>query len=160
MFKFFSFALYNINIWFKISKICPQILRFSQISHSRGNTGNESSYFVNHPGRKNGALTDSAINIGEHSIPYSISAKYLGVIVDQELLWKDHVNHITTKLAFAARILSKLRHYVSKRTFVELCYSFAYPYRKYEITSWGSGSVTMLKQLQVLQNKIIRIMVF
>ena len=31
---------------------------------------------------------------------------------------------------------------------------------KYGITSWGSGSVTMLKQLQVLQNKIIRIMVF
>ena len=46
---------------------------------------NKSSYFVNHPGRKNGALTNIAINIGEHSIPYSISAKYLGVMVDQEL---------------------------------------------------------------------------
>ena len=37
-FKFFSFAFYNINFWFKISKICPKILHFSQISHSRGNT--------------------------------------------------------------------------------------------------------------------------
>ena len=35
--KFFSFALYNINFWFKISKICPKISHFSQISHSRGN---------------------------------------------------------------------------------------------------------------------------
>ena len=31
LFKFFSFALYNINFWFKISKICTKILHFSQI---------------------------------------------------------------------------------------------------------------------------------
>ena len=37
LFKFFSFADYDIYFWFKISKICPKILRFSQISHSRGN---------------------------------------------------------------------------------------------------------------------------
>ena len=36
--KFFSFAFHNINFWFKISKICPKISHFSQISHSRGNT--------------------------------------------------------------------------------------------------------------------------
>ena len=81
-------------------------------------------------------------------------------MVDQELSWKDHINHIATKLANAARILPKLRHYVSKKTLVKLYYSFAYPYLKFGITSWGNGSVTMLKQLQVLQNKIIRIMVF
>ena len=39
LFKFFSFAFYNINFWFKISKIYPKISHFSQISHSRGNTG-------------------------------------------------------------------------------------------------------------------------
>ena len=38
LFKFFSFACYNINFWFKISKICPNISHFSQIFHSRGNT--------------------------------------------------------------------------------------------------------------------------
>ena len=32
--KFFSFAFYNINFWFKISKIRPKILHLSQISHS------------------------------------------------------------------------------------------------------------------------------
>ena len=47
---------------------------------------NKSSYFVGHPGRKNDALSNFAVNIGEHNISYSNSAKYLGVIVDQELL--------------------------------------------------------------------------
>ena len=105
---------------------------------------NKSSYFVGHSGRKNGALTNFALSTGEHSIP-SISAKYLGITVDQQLSWKDHINHITTKLANAARISSKLRHYASKKNLVKLYYSFAYPYLKYGITSWGSGSATMFK---------------
>ena len=41
LFKFFSFAFYNISYWFKISKICPKISHFSQISHSGGNTGRQ-----------------------------------------------------------------------------------------------------------------------
>ena len=32
VFKFFSFAFNNINFGFKISKICPKISHFSQIS--------------------------------------------------------------------------------------------------------------------------------
>ena len=39
LFKFFSFAFYKCNFWFKISKICPKISHFSQISYSRGNSG-------------------------------------------------------------------------------------------------------------------------
>ena len=35
LFRFFSFAFYNLNFWFKISKICPKILHFSSISHSK-----------------------------------------------------------------------------------------------------------------------------
>ena len=34
LFKFFSLAFYNINVWFKISKICPKISSFSQNFHS------------------------------------------------------------------------------------------------------------------------------
>ena len=44
LFKFFSFAFYHINFWFKINKICPKISHFSQIFHFRGNTG--SVYFT------------------------------------------------------------------------------------------------------------------
>ena len=36
LFRFFSFAFYNINFWLEISKICRKISHFSQISHSRG----------------------------------------------------------------------------------------------------------------------------
>ena len=46
LFKFFSFAFYNINFWFKISKICPKISHLSQISHSKGNTAPNSIIHV------------------------------------------------------------------------------------------------------------------
>ena len=40
LFKFFSFAFYKINFWFKIRKICLKISHFSQISHSKAGVGN------------------------------------------------------------------------------------------------------------------------
>ena len=46
LFKFFSFAFYDINFWCKISKICPKISHFSQISHSRENTAVVLSKFL------------------------------------------------------------------------------------------------------------------
>ena len=56
IFKFFSFAFHNINFWFKISKICPKISYFSQISHSR-----------------------AAVPIGGAHTPWGSEKRFLGV---------------------------------------------------------------------------------
>ena len=88
------------------------------------------------------------------------SIKYLGVMIDQHLNWKAHIDYVIKKLSYAARILSIIRHYVNKQTLIKLYYSFAYPYLKYGIISWGSACQTSLEKIQVLQNNIIRIMNF
>ena len=59
-----------------------------------------------------------------------------------------------------ARILSKMRHYVKKKTPVKLYYSFAYSHLKYGILAWGTAANNLLQKVQVVQNRIIRIMEF
>ena len=86
------------------------------------------------------------------------SIKYLGVMIDKHLHWNAHIESVIKKLSYAASILSIIRFYVNKQTLSKLYYSFAYPYLKYGIISWGSACQTSLEKIQVLQNNIIRIM--
>ena len=65
-------------------------------------------------------------------------------------------NSILWKLANAARILWKVKHFVNKSILVKLYYSFVYPHLKYGIVAWGNTNKTILHKLQVAQNKIIR----
>ena len=43
---------------------------------------------------------------------------------------------------------------------INLYYSFVYPYLKYEITAWGNQTKSIMRKLQIIQNKIICIMDF
>ena len=55
---------------------------------------------------------------------------------------------------------AKKKQICYKQTLIKLYYSFAYPYLKYGIISWGKACQTSLAKIQVLQNNIIRIMNF
>ena len=93
-------------------------------------------------------------------IPCLESAKYLGVMIDKQLTWNNHVNSVINKLAKAYRILSKVRHYVSKVVLRKLYYSFVYPYLKYGVIAWGNSRKTLLQNVQVARNQILRIINF
>jgi len=72
---------------------------------------------------------------------------YLGVVMDKHLNWKAHINHIRTKLSYAAKVLSLIRHYVNKQSLTKLYYSFVYPHLKYAITSWGNACKSSLEKI-------------
>ena len=97
----------------------------------------KSSFFISTTKHKQNSTINFCVNVGDHTIPCLESAKYLGVMIDKQLTWSNHVNSVINKLAKASRILSKVRHCVSKVTLVKLYSSFVYPYLKYGIIAWG-----------------------
>ena len=48
------------------------------------------------------------------SIEKCCKVKYLGLILDETLNWKTHVQHVQKKLLCAVGIIAKLRHYLTK----------------------------------------------
>ena len=98
--------------------------------------------------------------VGALKIPVLLSTKYLGIIINKSLRWHDHLNHISKKLSYASRILSKVRHFVPKTTLINLYYSFVYPHIKYAIVALGGTNSILTHQLQIIQNKIVRFMNF
>ena len=49
------------------------------------------------------------------SIYATVSVKYLGTNVDENLNWHQHINNVAVKLNRANAMLSKLRHFVNKK---------------------------------------------
>ena len=95
-----------------------------------------------------------------HKLSNTDCVKNLGVFIDNKITWKEQVCHVVNKLANAARIQSKVRHYVNKETLVKLYYSFAYLHLKYEILARNTAANNLLQKVQGAQNRIIRIMEF
>ena len=85
------------------------------------------------------------------------STKFLGVIIDSALTWKDHINYIKTKIAKGTGIICKGRKYFNTSTLLTLYYSFIYPYLTYCVEVWGNTSNCYLNSLSKLQKRAIRI---
>ena len=83
--------------------------------------------------------------------------KFLGVQIDSELSWVNHIEYTCKKLSKCVAILAKARKKLPKSCLLNLYYSFAYPYFIYCNQVWGSNFRTYLNEMYVLQKKMIRI---
>ena len=83
--------------------------------------------------------------------------KFLGVIIDQNLKWENHISHIKKKVAKGLGIISKARKVLNLKALRALYYSFIYPYLDYCIEVWGSASKTRIDSLFLMQKKAIRL---
>ena len=57
--------------------------------------------------------------------------KYLGVLIDENLSWKNHINSVTTKISKTVGLIAKLRHFVPCRILINIYQSLIAPYLTY-----------------------------
>ena len=100
---------------------------------------------------------DLNIKIDETKIEEVKKTKFLGVIIDNKLTWKDHVAHVASKVSRGMGVITKARNYLNRKGLLTLYYTFVYPYLTYCNHIWGNIYQSNLKRLCVLQNKIVRI---
>ena len=83
--------------------------------------------------------------------------KFLGVTIDSDLSWKNHIDSICSKIAKNIGILTKARSIFRTDTMQSLYYCFIYPYISYCIHVWGSTFQTYLNKILLLQKRVIRL---
>ena len=83
--------------------------------------------------------------------------KFLGVIIDKNLTWKDHILCVSGKIARGLGMIIKARKYLNKAALMSLYYSFIYPYLTYCNQIWGTAYPTHQTKLIVIQKKAVRI---
>ena len=71
--------------------------------------------------------------INNHTISPEDNLKYLGVLLDNKLSWKPHVQKVKTQLSRACGIISKLKHYTTLPVLKVVYNSLIHPYLNYSI---------------------------
>lgn len=86
--------------------------------------------------------------------------KFLGVIIDEKLTWKQHLLSVCTKISQITGILYRIRNCLTPECIRLVYLSAAYPHFLYCSAIWGGAFKTLLDGLFLAQKKIIRIMYF
>jgi len=85
------------------------------------------------------------------------SSKFLGVLIDDQLNWKCHINYICNKLAKNIGVIRKLRYRFPMDVLLTLYNTLLLPYLTYCNIIWANNKPTRLKHLIVIQKRAVRI---
>lgn len=103
--------------------------------------------------------TDCAVQIkvGDITIERVQQNVFLGVIIDDKLSWKPHINYLRTKIAKCVGVMQRASHALNQNALLILYNSFIMSYLNYCIEIWGNSFKSNLLPLMTLQKKAIRI---
>ena len=85
-------------------------------------------------------------------------AVFLGVTIDENLSWDQHLVQLKRKLYYATATLSYLRKYIPQEIRNNLYHTLFESHLTYCISSWGEISSTKMESIHRIQKKVIRIL--
>jgi hypothetical protein len=83
----------------------------------------------------------SPLMINGEMITEVTHTKFLGVVIDSNLNWNQHICHVEKKIAKGCAIIMKVRKFLCRKTLISLYYSFVYPYINYCIEVSGTQNI-------------------
>lgn len=83
--------------------------------------------------------------------------KYLGIVVDQHLRWNKHIEYVVKRLRRLIYKFYQLRDILNKKTLIITYKALAESIIRYGIIIWGGLYNVTLRNLEVMQNTIIKI---
>lgn len=108
--------------------------------------------------RRKGKQISRKLNfrISGQKLKFSRHVKYLGVLIDEHLLWDDQIKELSGKLSKAAGILAKMRHFVNYKSLLNLYYALFEAHLNYCLPVLGYIKREHIHRLTMIQNKALK----
>ena len=130
--------LSSITVWFAANKLSLNI--------------NKTNYIIFHnyqriiPEHEN-------IKIGHTTISKQSSSKFLGVIIDENINWKQHIRQVTNQIVKITAIIARLKHSINSDILKIIYNALILPQISYATIAWGTATNREMKCLKTLQKK-------
>jgi len=130
--------LAGINDWLKTNKLSLNV--------------SKSKYMIFHTPQKK--VKPLKLFIENTTIDRVYEFNFLGLTINENLNWKNHINKIANKISKSMGILNKLKHFLPLNTKVLIYNSLILSHLNFCILAWGYQCDRILK----LQKRIVRIL--
>ena len=143
LFKTVNDELIKINEWFSANKVSLNV--------------GKTKFLLFHKSGKKYSIPSHlpTLKINNHDIERVNTMKFLGVLLDDNLLWKG--NYLENKIAKNIGVMYRAKPFLDKESLLALYYSYIHSYLNYANLAWGSTYLTNLKKLRSQQKHAIRI---
>ena len=101
---------------------------------------------------------EPVISMRDETIKKISNCKTLGVIIDDKLLWKDHINKVCAKVSNGLGIMRRVRTFVTQPIMQSIYNSLIFPYLDYCNMVWENTAKYNLQKIQKMQNRAARIL--
>ena len=130
----------KINTWFQDNLITLNLNKTYFMQFINKSTGN----------------SDIQITIDYKHTATVKETKFLGLIINDKLSWKGHIDYIIPKLSSACYVMRTVKPYVSQHTLKIIYFSYFHSIMNCGLLFWGSSTESI--KIFKLQKKMIRIM--
>ena len=145
LFSTMNEELASINQWFVSNKLS---LNAKKTKYS----------FFHKPSKKDDIpLMLQKLTISNHVIERQEFIKVLGVLLDENMNWKEHITYKENKIGKNLGLLYKAIPFLERNVLLALYYSYIQNYINYANIAWGSTCMTNLKKINSQQKHAIRI---
>ena len=110
--------------------------------------------------RKRGMQTEPSITLNNKQVKFRPHTKFLGLVVDQKLNWKEHIDQLKDKATKAMYILKCVSHFdwgADRTTLFRLYHSLIRSKIDYGSQVYSSAAECILNKLTPVHNQAIRI---
>ena len=139
--KTVSKELDKLNIWFAVNKLSLNVSKTNFILF----------------GNKKHTTEDVHITINNVKIDRVYVTKFLGVMIDHNLNWKEHIDVINSKISKSIAIIYKASKILKTASLYTLYCSLFLPYLNYCAENWGNTYESNFSKLFLKQKRVIRI---
>ena len=140
--------LNDLKLWMQGNKLSLNVLKSqTMVVGSKPKIKKITDKIVDHP----------KFFIGGSQVENVDRVKYLGVIIDKNLNWEEHISNARTKFSRAIGFLKYSRKFLPQNTLSKTYSGIVEPHFRFCCSVWGCCGVTKLQTLQKLQNRAARI---
>ena len=134
-----------LNLWFKTNKLTLNI--------------NKTNFIIFTTQKKREQIDiPNTLQIENVVINRISHTKYLGLIIDEQLSWKEHILQLRNKLKGLFPIFYDIRNFINLKDAQIIYYAMVLSRINYGLIIYGSADNKLMLPLQTLQNKLVKVL--
>lgn len=157
-----SLLIHHKNIYILVNQaqgmLCKSKTWFALNKMSLNYDIGKSHFILFHGTRKDSQPQITHLIAGNVILPRQDVTKYVGLNIDEKLTWEHHIKEVCKSLVKYFGIFYNIRNFIDTKLARIIYYACIYSKIKYGIEIYGTACKTKLETLQVMQNKLMKVL--